>query len=67
MVNAARRKLRRREALWSPFNRTLKLQGIKVPDDEGHKVLTDQVDMVEALRNHWAPIFQVKPKVPDWQ
>ncbi|CAK0842798.1 unnamed protein product [Prorocentrum cordatum] len=42
-------------------------EGIKVPDDEGHKVLTDQVDMVEALRNHWAPIFQVKPKVPDWQ
>ncbi|CAK0886583.1 unnamed protein product, partial [Prorocentrum cordatum] len=67
MINALRRKLNKRAAPWAPVGRTLKLQGIKVPDDDGFKVLAERADMIEALRDHWAPIFHVKPQVADWQ
>ncbi|CAK0813999.1 unnamed protein product, partial [Prorocentrum cordatum] len=66
-VNALRRKFIRRAALWAPFGRSLKLQGVSVPAEGGGvQVLHGQEDMMGALRDHWAPIFQAKTQVDGW-
>eukprot|EP00959_Pyramimonas_sp_CCMP1952_P349365 7320083-Pyramimonas_sp.AAC.1 len=61
-----RRATRRRAALWTPFKRTLKLQGLRLPDSGGshdlgqgvERIVNALADVFEELRKHWSPIFQ---------
>eukprot|EP00959_Pyramimonas_sp_CCMP1952_P176043 3678953-Pyramimonas_sp.AAC.1 len=51
--------VRRRAALWYPFSRALKLQGLRLPDADGKgRVANAQSDILRELRSHWAPVFQ---------
>eukprot|EP00959_Pyramimonas_sp_CCMP1952_P016031 339088-Pyramimonas_sp.AAC.1 len=61
MISGMRKALRRRAALWSPFKKTLKLQGLKLPDeDHGLRVVDARQDVQAELHRHWSPIFQHK-------
>eukprot|EP00959_Pyramimonas_sp_CCMP1952_P414620 8687400-Pyramimonas_sp.AAC.1 len=63
---AMRRATRRRAALWTPFKRTFKLQGLRLPDSGGshdlgqgvERIVNAQADVFEEFRKHWSPIFQ---------
>eukprot|EP00959_Pyramimonas_sp_CCMP1952_P128737 2692267-Pyramimonas_sp.AAC.1 len=61
-----RRATRRRAALWTPFKRTLKLQGLRLPESgaanslelEEERMVNAQADVFEELHRHWSPTFQ---------
>eukprot|EP00959_Pyramimonas_sp_CCMP1952_P016371 347141-Pyramimonas_sp.AAC.1 len=61
MISGMRKALRRRAALWSPFKKALKLQGLELPDeDHGLRVVDARQNVQAELHRHWSPIFPHK-------
>eukprot|EP00959_Pyramimonas_sp_CCMP1952_P179512 3753138-Pyramimonas_sp.AAC.1 len=52
------RKLQKRSRAWAPFSRALSLTGVRLANEGG--IVADRAAQVEALQDHWLPIFSRK-------